>query len=66
MEAFNSVRGVFCLLVFLLLFILICFTVTDWPHTLLSSFGEPTLEVDKEIFLMLGVLRTPNFTLQFR
>lgn len=45
------------LFVCLLLFILTCFTVTDWPHTLLSSFGEPTLEVDKETLLMLGVIR---------
>lgn len=43
-------------------FILSCFMVTGWPHTQLSSFGEPTLEVDKKTFLLLGVLRTPNFT----
>lgn len=43
-------------------FILTCFMVTGWPHTQLSSFGEPTLEVDKKTFLSLGVLRSPNFT----
>lgn len=36
--------------------------VTVWAHNQLSSFGEPTLEVDKETFLLLVVFRTLSGT----
>lgn len=41
-------------------FILAYFMVTDWLHTQLNSFGEPTLEVDKETSLWLEVFSTPR------